>query len=193
MTMTMTRTPASQLRVVMLVAFACAATMAYPDGFKGHGAPQEDSGTTFAVTNAFDAVVESLCPRAVYNLTNSFPSGGAELYLTASSGALGSPYNKACPNQAVAVAGSERDYVDTFSVDCSETGNITVMVTWSNSKRDYYHQSSVVLVLDETCKLDTWATTSDSTSTHAICDIYPMVPGDWYRRGGQFQVAVPPP
>eukprot|EP00798_Chlamydomonas_sp_ICE-L_P012400 gene12400-15591_t len=125
-------------------------------GFKGHGAPQEDSGTTFALTHAFDAVVESLCPGAVYNLTwwfhctlgaennvmVSFPGGGAELSrllpYTSSGRLLPSPLpTRHDPNQP------------------NKTGNITVIVTWSNSKRDYYHQSSVVLVLDETCKLDT--------------------------------------
>eukprot|EP00798_Chlamydomonas_sp_ICE-L_P012477 gene12477-15685_t len=177
MIMTMARTPASRLRVLLLVAFACAATIAYPDapiyrdyakksstkcdsnpdrGYGKHGAPQEDGKVAFAMLE-FDEVVESLCPGADYNFSVTFPLSGAEAYMTASSGEFGNPFKSSCPNQVVAAAGADfvgKEYVDSYIVDCSETGNITITVTWSRTKTDNYHQSSITLPVNATCMLE---------------------------------------
>eukprot|EP00798_Chlamydomonas_sp_ICE-L_P012464 gene12464-15670_t len=172
MAMTMTRTPASPLRVLLLVAFACTSTMAYPEdyakksstncdsnpnrGYGKHGAPQEDGNVAFAMLE-FDEVVESLCPGADYNFSVTFPLSGAEAYMTASSGEFGNPFKSSCPNQVVAAAGADfvgKEYVDSYIVDCSETGNITITATWSRTKTDNYHQSSITLPVNATCMLD---------------------------------------
>ena len=87
----------------------------------------------------------------------TFPLSGAEAYMTASSGEFGNPFKSSCPNQVVAAAGADfvgKEYVDSYIVDCSETGNITITVTWSRTKTDNYHQSSITLPVNVTCMLD---------------------------------------
>eukprot|EP00798_Chlamydomonas_sp_ICE-L_P012476 gene12476-15683_t len=146
------------LRVLILVAFAFATSLAYPEdyakksstkcdsnpnrGYGKHGAPQEDGSMAFAMLE-FDEV--------------TFPLSGAEAYMTASSGEFGNPFKSSCPNQVVAAAGADfvgKEYVDSYIVDCSETGNVTITVTWSRTKTDNYHQSSITLPVNATCMLE---------------------------------------
>eukprot|EP00798_Chlamydomonas_sp_ICE-L_P000941 gene941-36020_t len=147
----------------------------YPTrGYGLHGDPQEDGSLAFAMLEV-DKVVDSLCPGAEYNFSVTFPlNAQIHAYMTATSGEFGNPFSPSCPNQVVTGSADfvEMQYLDSYIVDCSETGDVIITVTWARNKTDYYHRSSITLPVNEACKLEpcTQPSTPTPVSSEELMD-----------------------
>eukprot|EP00798_Chlamydomonas_sp_ICE-L_P024847 gene24847-10503_t len=159
----------------VLVTMAVAVTFAYPDdwakltssctahptrGYKVHGGPLLDSSATFDVTSTSGHA--ALCPGQTHSLRVVFPSPDAEFFLTTSQGTFGNPYAAACPNQiATWLTSADNSYsdtvaitcdmTDTVAITCDMTGAVQLLVSWSESKRDSYHQATLTMNVDPSC------------------------------------------
>eukprot|EP00798_Chlamydomonas_sp_ICE-L_P014099 gene14099-20054_t len=158
----------------ILITMAVARTFAYPDdwakltpsctahptrGYGVHGGLVLDSSATFAVTSASGHA--TLCPGQTHSLRVVFPSPDAEFFLTTSQGTFGKPYTAACPNQiATWLTSADNSYSDTVALTCDMTGAVQLLVSWSESKRDSYHQATLTMNVDPSaaaeCKSSFW-------------------------------------
>eukprot|EP00798_Chlamydomonas_sp_ICE-L_P013928 gene13928-19858_t len=109
-----------------------------------------DRSATFAVTSASGQA--ALCPGQTHSLRVVFPSPDAEFFLTTSQGTFGKPYTAACPNQIAAwLTSADNSYTDTVAITCDMTGAVQLLVSWSESKRDSYHQATLTMNVDPSC------------------------------------------
>eukprot|EP00798_Chlamydomonas_sp_ICE-L_P015370 gene15370-21454_t len=62
-----------------------------------------------------------------------------------------------CPGQthslriATWLTSADNSYSDTVAITCGMIGAVQLLVSWSESKRDSYHQATLTMIVDPTC------------------------------------------